>query len=573
MCACRRFVPVVAGVAGLSVACSEAPPRDEDGKQDVVARVAGEAITGSEVEEFAAMLLPGLRSEKSHREAQLEYLQTLIDEKLLVLEALTLGLDTTRAVRTNLQKRFRKHVLEYYRPRHLYSEIDITESEVRDRFIQDGLNRERAVRRLVVKTLEKASQLREQIEEEGVDFGDLARTHSLEKSRAARGGSLGFANAEMAAKYLIPRQVFDTLPEGQVSQPLPLGNVYQLILFEDEREADFRVSASKVKGRLWQEELAHLIRVTTERLASEFGLAISSEGAQVLLGKKEGMGTRRYPELTAREAAKPLYTYENGQITVGDFVEHSRTSGARLALADEAELDRDARRRVLPDLMMWEAARREGYHELAPMLEWKERETIDQLINRLRKRTLDEQVVVTDEQAEQFYRDHPSYFTEPEEVEIQEILVTEPEQAIELRRRLDGGEEMDALIDLSQHPRAARNRGKRHVHSWEGSEVARKAFAVQEGELVGPVETRHGHSVFRVLNKSGGQLLSFPEVAQKAATHVRYREEAEVFNALLAAVRTKYADQVQIFEEELDRVRLPPKDDVPAEAQQKTSEP
>lgn len=509
------------------------------------------------------MLLPGLRSEKSGREARLEYLQTLMDEKLLVLEARALGLDTARAVKTKLEKRFRKHVLDYYRPRHLYPEIDITEAEVRDRFIQDGLNRERAVRRLVVTTLEKASQLREQIEEQGVNFGDLAKTHSLEKSRAAQGGFLGFVNAGIAAKYQIPRQAFDALPEGRVSQPLPLRNVYQLLLFEDEREADFRVSAKRIEGRLWQEKLALLTQATTEKLASELGLEISGEGAQVLLGKKEGMGRRRYPELTPREAAKPLYTYENGEITVGDCVERFRTSGARLALADEGELDRAARRRLLPDLMLWEAARREGYHELAPMLEWKERETIDQLIKALRQRTLDEQVVVTEEQAEQFYRDNPSFFTAPEEVEIQEILVGDPELAIELRRRLDAGEEMDALIHLSQHPGAERNRGKRHVHSWDGSEVAREAFAALEGELVGPLETAHGHSVFRVLKKSGGRLLPFPEVARKAATHVRYREEARVFNVLLADVREKHADQVQIFEKELGAVQLPADGDDP----------
>ena len=554
MCGCRRFVPIL---AGLSVACSEAPPRDEDEEQEVVARVAGETIARSDVEEFAAMLLPGLRSKKSGRVAKLEYLQTLIDEKLLVLEARTLGLDTTRAVKGKLSQRFRKHVLEYYRPRHLYPEIDITEAEVRDRFIQDGLNRERAVRRLVVTTVEKASQLREQIEEQGVNFCDLVKAHTLEKNRAARGGSLGFVNAETAAKYQIPRQAFDTLPEGRVSQPLPLGNVHQLLLFEDEREADFRVHAKRIEGRLWQEELALLTQAATEKVASELGLAISDGGAQLLLGKKKGMGRRRYPELTPREAAETLYTYENGEITVGDYVEHFRTSGARLALANEGELDRDARRRLLPDLMLWEAARREGYHELASMLEWKERETIDQLIKTLRKRTLDEQVVVTDEQAEQFYRDNPSFFTDPEEVEIQEILVGEPEQATKLRRRLDAGEEMNALIHLSRHPGAERNQGKRHVHSWDRSEVAREAFAAQEGELVGPLETAHGHSVFRVLRKGGGRLLPFPEVARKAATHVRYREEARVFNVLLADVREKHADQVQIFEEELREVELP----------------
>ena len=55
---CRTLFPIL---ACLSVACTEAPPEEEE----IVARVGGETIGKSELEEFAAMLLPGLRSEKS----------------------------------------------------------------------------------------------------------------------------------------------------------------------------------------------------------------------------------------------------------------------------------------------------------------------------------------------------------------------------------------------------------------------------------------------------------------------------------------------------------------------------
>ena len=477
----------------------------------MVARVAGETIERSDVEEFAAKLLPGLQSEKEGREARLEYLQTLIDEKLLVIEARALGLDTTRTLERSVQQRFSKQVLEHYRPRHLYPQIEITEAEVRERFIQDGLNRERAVRRMIVTTLEEANQLRRQVEEQGADFAELARAHTLETSQGAEGGYLGFMNVEMAFRYQVPRQPFTSLPVGELSQPLPLGGAFQIILFEDEREGDLGRSAGEIQHRLWQERLSLLTRATTEALAAELGLSMSSEGVTAMLGKKVGLGTRRYPKLTPREAA-----------------------------------------------------RREGYHELAPMIEWKERETIDQLIKALRQRTLDERVVVTDEQAEQFYADNPRFFTEPADVQIQEILVADPHQAAQVRQRLEAGEEMDALINLTLHPRSKRNRGIRHVHSWERSELAKQAFAAQEGALVGPVEAAHGHSVFRVLKKGGGRLLPFEKVAARAATHVRYRQEARAFNKLLAELRPKYAERVQIFEEELDAVQLPAKADTPA---------
>ena len=560
---CRTLFPIL---ACLSIACTETPPPDEE---EIVARMGRETIGKSELEEFAAMLLPGLRPDKSGREGRLEYLQSLIDEKLLVLEARARGLDTTRAFKTNLQKRFSTYVVGYYRTRHLYPRIDVTEAEVRDRFIQNGLNRERALWRLVVATVEEAEQLREETDGQGANFADLAKAHTLEKSRAAEGGYLGFVHAGTAARLQVPRQVFNTLPPGEVSQPVPLRNFYQLILFGEERAGDLHAGRDRIMGRLGQEKLALLTQATTEELASELDLAIRSEGLKILLEKKKEMGSRRYPQLSPPEAATPLYTYEGGEITVGEYIDHFRTGGGRLVLEGKSEVDRAARRRVLPGFMLWEAARRQGYHELKPMLEWKERETIDQLITALRQRVLDEQVVVTDEQAEQFYRDNPSFFIEPEEVEIQEILVDDEEQAIQLRQRLDAGEEMDALVHLSRHPEAGKDRGKRHLHPWEGSEMARHAFAAQEGQLLGPIQTGHGHSVFRVLNKSGGRLLPFPEAAQAATAHVRYRLETRVFNELLAALREKYADRVQIFEEVLSAVQLPAKDALPPQVQRR----
>ena len=559
---CRTLFPIL---ACLSIACTETPPPDEE---EIVARVAREPIGKSELEEFAAMLLPGLRPDKSGREGRLEYLQSLIDEKLLVLEARARGLDTTGAFKTNLQKRFSTYVVGYYRTRHLYPRIDVTEAEVRDRFIQDGLNRERALWRLVVATAEEAARLREETGGQEADFADLAKAHTLEKSRAPAGGYLGFVHAGMAARLQVPRQVFNTLPPGEVSQPVPLRNFYQLILFGEERAGDFHAGRDRIMGRLGQEKLALLTQATTEELASELDLAIRSEGLKILLEKKKEMGSRRYPQLSPPEAATPLYTYEGGEITVGEYIDNFRTGGGRLVLEGKSKVDRAARRRVLPGFMLWEAARRQGYHELEPMLEWKERETIDQLITALRQQALSE-VAVTEDEAEQFYHDNPDLFIEPEEVEIQEILVDDEEQAIQLRQRLDTGEKMDSLIHLSRHPGAWKDRGKRHLHPWERSEMARQAFAAPEGRILGPVPTEHGHTVFRVLEKKGGRVLPFQEAVQAARTHVRFREETRVFNELLAALREKYADRVQIFEEKLGAVQLPAKDALPPEVQRR----
>ena len=544
----------------LSTACMEAPQE----KVEAVAQVGEEVISRTELEEFAAALLPGLRSKKGGQEARRDYVRTLIDEKLLVLEARAQGLDTTGSFTTGLEQSYRAHVVQYYRAQHLHPQIEISNAQLRDRFVEDGFDRERALQRLLVTTAEEADRLREQVVVDGADFAELARTYSLDKRTAPGGGHTGFVNALWASRFEIPRQLFDSLPSGEVSQTLPLRDVYQLIVFGKDREADFAAGMVRVRNSIMTERMTLLRRAAAEELALRFGLSVNDGGLEILLTLRPQSGSPIGSELSSEEEVTPLYVFdEGGEITVDEYLDAFRGAGRRPGLGDSLEVVRAAWKHVVPEVMFWEDARRRGYDELASMLEWKERETTDRLIKALRREAVSEQVVVSDEEAEQFYRDNPRLFQEPETVTIQEVLVDDADEAAELRRRLDSGEDMDALVHLSRRPGAEEKQGKWHLHASQKQfygDLAEQAFGARVEQVVGPVETGDGHSVFRVLAKSGGELLPFPDVAERAAATLRYREESRLFNVLVGAVRETHVDQVQIFEEELSTVQLPAKD-------------
>ena len=159
-----------------------------------------------------------------------------------------------------------------------------------------------------------------------------------------------------------------------------------------------------------------------------------------------------------------------------------------------------------------------------------------------------------------FYRDNPRLFTESTELYLQDILVDDLDQATELRQRLDAGEDMAALVYLTQRPDAADIDGKLHLHSYEEAiygNLVREALKTEPGQLAGPVKTKDGYSVFHLIGKKGGQLQPFEEVEQRVKATLRFRKEEPLFNALVGAIREKYADQVRIFEEVLSDVQLP----------------
>ena len=539
----------------LVVACAETPPGEQGTDRGVaVARVGEESIDRRDVEEFAASLLPGLRSEREGDDARRDYLQTLIDEKLLVLEARARGLDT--ATQAEFEYAFRSNVVGYYERRHLHPLVRITEQEVRERLASDGLDRERLLSWLIVASEEEAIRIRERLEQ-GADFAELARLHSIDERTAGTGGDFGFVDGPGIRRAGVPLELFRELAPGEVSEPLHSGSDFLLVRFTDEREPSTRKHYRKAHEAIFKEKLAVERRALTEELAYRSDLSLEPEGLAILVDKTPG-GTSR-PQFTPAELAETLCTYEGGKITIGDYDLAFRQVGRMPGLGSRLAVEKAAQSWVVPSILISEAARKLGYHESRRALEWKKRKEVEILLMALRRVAVREQVEVREEEARQFYRAHPDMFVESIQIWIQEVLVDDLDEATALRQRLRSGERFDDLARLSKRPEA--EDGHLHLHAHRRSKygvLVDEALAAEIGKLVGPVEVPQGYSVFRVLERSGGELQSFSKAERRATASVRLRKEEELFNRLVADVREKYADRVRIFERELSAVKLPP---------------
>ena len=135
------------------------------------------------------------------------------------------------------------------------------------------------------------------------------------------------------------------------------------------------------------------------------------------------------------------------------------------------------------------------------------------------------------------------------------------DRAKELRRRLDQGETIADLADLSVRYGASANKGKVHLHSYEkslyGEQLMSAAMEAEVGELVGPVAVKGGYSIFRVNDRTGGLMRSLEYEHDRIRAILRLIEVEQRFNQLVAQLREEYADQVQIFAETLPQIELP----------------
>lgn len=524
----------------------------------VVAKVGDEPIYKQDVEELIASLGPGLRSKESGDAARRDYLQSLIDQKLLVRAARARGLDKTQMFDEQLAARFREKVINTYQARTVYTRIEITDEKMRQRFAQGQYQREKSLSRLVVDSLEDAREIRRQIAQ-GAALDSLAKAYSRDGRTPPRGGHLGYLNRVSAVQAGIAPQVFVALSPGAVSEVVPVDGGFELIYCTDEREAEFAKYREELYRSMWREEFVAQHRALLEEQASVLDLRPVSAGLAVLVDKDAKAGT--YPHLSAAEASTPLFAYNGGQITVGDYIDSFRQAEEQPALGDSVQVIRAAWKLPIPKAMVWEAAKSAGYLDSEEMRVWKQRKAEQLLIMALRQVEISDRVVIEDETIAQYYEDHREHFRTPVEIYIEEILVDDFDRAKELRQRLDQGETIADLAHLSARYGASTNKGKVHLHSYEktlyGEQLMSAAIEAELGELVGPLAVKGGYSIFRVNDRMGGQMRSLEYEHERIKAILRLIEVEQGFNQLVAQLREEYADQVQIFAEQLPQIELP----------------
>ncbi len=524
----------------------------------VVAQVGDEPIYKKDVERLIASLGPGLRSKESGDAARRDYLQSLIDQKLLVLAARARGLDKTQMFDEQLAARFREKVINTYQARTVYARIEITDEKMRQRFDQGQYQREKSLSRLVVDSLEEAREIRRQIAQ-GVALDSLAKAYSRDGRVPPRGGHLGYLNRVSAVQAGIAPQVFVALSPGAVSEVVPVDGGFELIYCADEREAEFAKYREELYKSMWKEEFVAQHRALLEEQATTRDLRPVSAGLAVLVAKDAEAGT--YPHLSPAEASTQLFVYSGGQITVGDYIDSFRQAEEQPALGDSVQVIRAAWKLPIPKAMVWEAAKSAGYLDSEEMRLWKQRKAEQLLIMALRQVEISDRVVIEDEAIAQYYEDHREHFRTPVEIYIEEILVDDFDRAKELRQRLDQGETIADLAHLSARYGASASKGKVHLHSYEkslyGEQLMRSAMEAELGELVGPVAVKGGYSIFRVNDRTGGLMRSLEYEHERIRAIMRLVETEQRFNQLVDQFREEYADQVQIFAEMLPQIELP----------------
>jgi len=175
------------------------------------------------------------------------------------------------------------------------------------------------------------------------------------------------------------------------------------------------------------------------------------------------------------------------------------------------------------------------------------------LAGKMMEKEFADEIKITLGDLETFYEAHKEEYVQPERASVAHILVENQEQAKDVRRRLEEGDDFSVVAaELSKDEESREEGGEltewiekgevSHVPGLEGSNTALQAiFSTDEGHLVKEnVLTEKGIHIIKVLKREAERQKGFDEVKNAVALALRSQKEREVQQELFARLKEQY---------------------------------
>lgn len=476
-------------------------------------------------------------------------LRALIDRTVLNTEAEQSGIADEEWFALKVQASVEAGAVQRYKTQKINMEVSVTSEEMHEHF--KNTHRDRALRYagILVDTEEEALEVSKQLEE-GADFAEVAKHHSLFQKTRGHGGDMGI--------YLLkdetdpPIQPIFELAVGALSEPVaaPFDGVMKYAIFKVLAELPVGLESARdaVSDELFGQKRDAREKVVLDSLLDDYGVQVQEANLKAV--------TERFPQgMTPELATIALCTYrDGGEITVAEYQAIlTKNDGSVFDMTDVVRIRGLLHRTVISTALYLEAARTLNLHADDRAQHRRQRIRRDLLVTTLKEREVDERVPLPSaEDAERFYREHPEKFQTWATLIVNEILVSDEDNAKKMRRQLDQGADAAQLAakqtvreGFSHHEgRLTLNKGTQFRYGEALYEAARQLDA---GQVGGPVKLESGYSVFKVLTHTRSQLKPYNETSQtRAAAYVRIDRLRRVFVEYVQGLWKKHDVQVLV---------------------------
>ena len=536
------------GSLALLLICTGCGPQDEN---PTVAEVGDQTITVQDVRDFLAKLPEYAKGEEAGKEPLRVHLQAMIDTELLLLEARSQGIETSSSYLTKMIRIRKAKLVSEYERRTI--DATVADGEVEEYIDREGLARAIRLGDILVADLETAEKAVREIEG-GASFADIARKLSMNEETAARGGDTGRFSTRYEMFPGLAEKLFG-LAVGSVSDPIRIGKRYAIFKILDETTAQLHPrQRMKIAEEFKRKKHGIAKAELVAELRDQYRLEPVRDGiAAVVEALRPGAA-----DVGPDPSAIALYQYDGGEITAADLIgaAKGRKGNVLETLRDAEQVISFVERYIVPDLMIQEAAVRQGIAREEEVARWLEEQRKQSLVRVLRSKVLKERVTITKDDLRQYYEVNAERFLHPEQTEVQEILVRTEIEALRLKGMIEDGA---AFGDLARRYSVRSlevrdDEGRFHMHRYESPQFGgfvEAAVEAEIGELTGPVEVQEGYSIFKVLSRERVRE-TFAEAEMRVRSQLRRQRHRNAFNEYMEELRRRYESEVSIHEDRLE---------------------
>ncbi len=192
--------------------------------------------------------------------------------------------------------------------------------------------------------------------------------------------------------------------------------------------------------------------------------------------------------------------------------------------------------------LLLQEARKRGLDRERTLVERVERFKERSVLDTLMREEVDSRITVTQEEIKAYYAANPGTFTAADDLRASHILVKTEEEALDVKKRLDQGEDFAALARKVSLDLATKFKGGDLGPIKKGQTVPqfeKTLLALKVGEISHPVATQFGYHIIKLNDRATGAPLSFEDAKDQVKEQIQIEKKRKRFDELVASLRAK----------------------------------
>jgi peptidyl-prolyl cis-trans isomerase C len=525
-------------------------------KTDLVATVGDQVITTEEFEKGFNAQPQSFSSYDAELERRQQFLDGLVDQKLLLIGAYRQGLDKSDEIQRLIEQQQSKFLLDELYKKEIVDKVQVDDAAVRSWY--DNMGEEIHARHILLDSRDSALAVKAELDS-GADFESLARERSKDPSAQQNAGDLGwFRWGAMVQPF---QAAAFALKDSSVSDPVQTDFGWHIIQTLGRRQVDrqpFDQVKETIKQQLTQQgtgtrlkEFLDQVKAKAEVRLEPDQLALVRQTYRDTTGPLPYVSNLDVNLLNEKQQRAPIVRYLDTSLATGQFITLANQVPPvnRPSFDDTLKLKEFIFQMIYVPILEREARRlridqTDSYRQ--SVQQFKETLMADKMRSDLVQRPVD----VSAEQLKSYYDEHPEEFSSPPQVRVREALVATQKEAEEIIKQVKRGAKFDKICaqETLRPGLKGRSGDLGLFRRFTYPDLFDAAQKMNVGQIGGPIfhatKTGGQYSVIQLLQKQDAVTQSFDDVQDRILNKLRNDLRMQALDDWLAQMRGEVKVQV-----------------------------